>query len=164
LFKKYFGETDQLPQDGFFVNNANAALAKHIWQDQPFDEEVTGLEDMDLAKRLVAQGERIGYVANAGVYHLHDETWRQVKWRYEREAIALQRIMPEVQVHAVDAIRYATSGMFLDMGAALQEGRFHKEAIDIMRFRTMQYFGAFRGNHEHRKLSRQQKEHYFYPR
>lgn len=31
-------------------------------------------------------------------------------------------------------------------------------------FRLMQFWGSYRGNHEHRQLSNKMKEIYFYPR
>lgn len=164
LFKKYFPDASKIPQEGFFCNNANACLSKAVWRDNPFDEAVTGLEDMELAKRLVAKGMKIGYVAEAGVFHLHDETWRKVKWRYEREALALQGIMPQVHLTKFDKWRYIASGVLLDAGVALSERRLHKEAWGILRFRMSQYGGSYRGNHLHRKLSRKDKENYFYPR
>ena len=67
---------------------------------------------------LVANGGRIGYVASAAVYHLHDETWGQVGRRFEREAIALQHIMPEVELARRDVVRYFFSAVLLDMGEA----------------------------------------------
>ena len=164
LFRKYFGEEDRIPQEGFFINNANAALSRQVWQRFPFNEEVTGLEDMELGKRLVAAGHKLGYVADAGVFHYHHETWRKIKWRYERESLALQTIMPQVQVTRRDLVRYIASGIFLDWGTALKERRLLREGVGIVQFRTMQYLGSYRGNHQHRKLSKEQKEHYFYPR
>lgn len=91
IFSKYFPPVSRVPQEGFFCNNANSALLKTVWETNPFDEQLTGLEDMHLAKRLVEQGYAIGYVADAAVYHIHNERWRQVRLRFEREAIALQR-------------------------------------------------------------------------
>lgn len=164
LFKKYFPDQSKVPQDGFFCNNANACLSRAVWHSEPFNEQVTGLEDMELAKRLMAKGHKIGYVAEAEVSHLHDETWKKIKWRYEREALALQGIMPQVHVSKLDKWRYIFSGIFLDYGVALSEGRFHTEAWGILRFRIAQYGGSYRGNHLHRKISKKDKEHYFYPR
>ena len=40
--------------------------------------------------------------------------------RFEREAIALQHIMPEVQLGLNDVVRYFFSAVFLDLGAALR--------------------------------------------
>ena len=68
-----------MPQNDFFCNNANAALTRDAWELFKFDEELTGLEDMHLAKQLREKGLEIGYVSSAPVYHIHDETWLQTK-------------------------------------------------------------------------------------
>ncbi len=163
IFAKYFPQVSRLPQQGYFCNNANSALSRAAWQTHRFDEELTGLEDMDLAKRLCAAGGRVGYVAEACVYHHHSETWPQVRRRFEREAIALQRIMPHVQVGLVDAMRYIGSSILHDLGHARREGAAWRLLPEIARYRFEQYVGSYRGNHDHRKLSHADKEHYFYP-
>ncbi len=164
IFAKYFPGNDKIPQEGFYINNANAALLKSVWQDHRFDEELTGLEDMHLAKRLVAQGYKVAYVASGAVYHLHNETWAQVRRRFEREAIALQHIMPEVQLGWGDVFRYFMSAVFLDLGAALQQRCMRENFRRILLYRFMQFTGSYKGNHFHRQVSRELKESYFYPR
>lgn len=162
-FEKFFPETSRVPQEGFFCNNANAALLRDCWRRHPFDEELTGLEDMHMAKRLVEQGQSVGYVAEAAVYHCHEETWLTVRRRYEREALALRRIMPNVHLTFGDFLRYTASAILSDSGAALQERRFWSTVGEICLYRLMQYWGAYRGNRIHRELSRRQKDAYFFP-
>lgn len=164
IFAQYFPDHDKLPQDDFFTNNANAAIRKDTWADYRFDEEATGLEDMVLAKALMRDGARIGYVADAPVYHIHEETLTQTRRRYYREALTLREIMPEVQLHFGDFLRYTTAAIFHDFSEALQEKKFWKVAGEVMAFRLMQYWGAYRGHNEHHVLSRAQKESYYYPR
>lgn len=164
LFGKFYPETSRLPQEGFFCNNANAAVKKSVWSAFRFDEELTGLEDMELAKRLVGDGYSIGYAAEAPVFHIHEESWHMVRLRYEREAIALQKIMPEVQVNFPEALRYFVSSLFFDVGAALRDGVLLSNFREIFMFRLMQYWGTYKGNHEHRRMSQELKENYFYPR
>jgi glycosyltransferase involved in cell wall biosynthesis len=164
LFKKYFPERDANPQEGFFCNNANSCLRKDAWDVRPFDEDLTGLEDMDWAKFQVAQGSKIAYIAEAAVYHIHEETWSQVKRRYEREAFALKDIMPEVHVSFFDMLRYITVAIFLDAKQALNQSVFFKTWVEICFFRFYQYLGTYTGNHLHRKISKKKKEQYFYPR
>ena len=163
VFRKYFPGTSSEQQEGFFCNNANAALLREAWERFHFDETLTGLEDLHLAKQLHAVGELITYTMDAAVYHIHDESWRQVRTRYEREAIALRRIMPEVHVGLFDALRYFVSGVVHDFRVAAAERRLLSVASQIVAFRGMQYFGTYRGNLEHRKLSARQREEYFYP-
>jgi rhamnosyltransferase len=164
LFRKYFPEHSAIPQDGFFCNNANSAVLKDIWGHYRFDETVTGLEDMVLGKRLIADGRKIGYVAEAPVMHIHEESWSQVKTRYEREAVALQGIMPEVHVRLRDFLRYTFASILYDWSEALNQRVFWREAGNICMFRLMQYWGSYRGNNDHRKLSQARKDRYFYPR
>ncbi len=164
LFLKYFPCTSSIPQKGFFCNNANAALRKDIWSKFLFNEQLTGCEDMFLAKEIVNNDGLIGYVANAGVYHIHDETWQKVRIRYEREAIALQQIMPQIHVSFFDMFKFITVGIIKDVKMAFLQGIFIKEAYSILRFRFAQYYGAYKGNHINRKLSQQMKLKYFYPR
>ena len=165
IFGKYFPKAaSRLPQDGFYCNNANAALLRTAWLEHRFDEELTGLEDMHLAKRLVARGLKVGYVAPAAVYHLHSESWAQVRRRFEREAIALQHIMPEVQLGLRDVLRYFLHAVVLDMGEALRGKCWRRQAAGIVAYRFQQFTGAYRGNHLRRKLSREIKDRYFYPR
>lgn len=163
VFEKYFPNDSQIPQQGFYCNNANSALLKSAWSRYRFDEELTGLEDMELAQRLVRDGGKVAYVAEAPVYHHHNETWLQVRRRFEREAIALQKIMPHVHVGWFDAVRYTLSSVWRDTLRARKAGVLRQKFIDILRYRYHQYMGSYRGNHEHRKLSRAEKDQYFYP-
>jgi glycosyltransferase involved in cell wall biosynthesis len=163
IFNKYFPPVSRIPQDGFFCNNANSALWRASWQREPFNEHVTGLEDMELAQRLVRHGGRIGYVAEACVYHHHAESWKQVERRFEREALALQGIMPQIHIRRRDLLRYMTSSIWLDYRQALREHVFMRKAKSIALYRFWQYIGSFKGNREHRKLSQAQKDKYFYP-
>lgn len=164
IFAKYYPDHSQLPQDGFFCNNANAALRADIWQKYAFDEDITGLEDMHLARRLVEAGMKIGYVADAGVYHLHNETWRMVKNRFEREGLALRHVMPDIHISLADFLRYLFSSVLLDTGEAMHGRGFLKNFPDILAYRFAQYWGGYKGNRFHRKMSSRRKEQYFYPR
>ncbi|MDO6691933.1 glycosyltransferase family 2 protein [Aliiglaciecola sp. 3_MG-2023] len=163
-FDKWFPEYSKIPQEGFFCNNANAAVSRVAWKKFGFNEELTGLEDMYLAKQLVEIGSKIGYVSSAPVYHIHDESWSKLRTRYEREAYALQKIMPEVHFSFSDFLRFLVSGVMTDFAAAIREKVFLKRCIEIVLFRYNHYWGTYKGNHEMRKLSAKQKFHYFYPK
>jgi rhamnosyltransferase len=163
LFRKYFPPCSGHGQSPFFCNNANLAVRRELWAEHRFDESLTGLEDMYLAKQLWLKKWQIVYVPEASVYHYHHERWAQIKRRYEREAIALKEILPEVHIHWYDALRYFAAGVLGDWAAALQQKRLLKTCGETIAFRFCQFYGAWRGNHSHRYLSRQEKERYFYP-
>ncbi len=163
IFAKYFPDTSRIPQQGFFVNNANAALARALWEAHPFDEDLTGLEDMALGKALQAEGHALGYVAEAPVFHHHRESWAQVRRRFEREAIALQRIMPEVTLSRADVLRYVVSSVWMDWQSAWRNQSLAAGWWRILRYRLAQYSGSHAGNNDHRRLSRARKDSFFYP-
>ncbi|MCR9260199.1 MAG: glycosyltransferase [Pseudomonadaceae bacterium] len=163
VFAKYFDPISRTPQQPYFVNNANAALLKSVWQHYPFDEHLTGLEDMHLGKRLIAAGEKIDYADNAAVYHIHNETWAQVRWRYEREALALQQIDPHLHMSKRDLINCIVTSVLYDSSIAVRKGVFLQEIANIIRFRCCQYWGSFSGSHSSRKLTAEKKRRYFYP-
>lgn len=163
IFAKYFPAHSALPQDGFFCNNANSAVLRTAWEEHRFDEELTGLEDMELAKRLVAAGHKVGYVAEAPVFHHHQETWASVRRRFEREAIALRSIMPEVQLSKVDVLQCIVRSVFADWRSAKRNGISSTSLVQMLRYRWCQYWGSYAGNHEHRVLSQAAKQRFFYP-
>lgn len=163
IFAKYFPQTSAIPQKGFFCNNANSALLREVWAAHPFDEELTGLEDMELGRRLVAAGMQLAYVAEAPVFHHHAESWPQVRRRFEREALALRSIMPEIHLSRLDVLRCVLGSVWGDWRSARRNRVASARLRDIALYRYNQYVGSFIGNHEHRKLSRQAKERFFYP-
>ncbi|MEM6708321.1 MAG: glycosyltransferase [Pseudomonadota bacterium] len=163
VFQKYFPETSQIPQDGFFINNANAAILRRYWDKYRFDEELTGLEDMHLGKRLVDNGERLAYVADASVYHIHDESWHQVRNRYEREGMALAGIMPEAAMTFVEFVECTVRSVLKDSYAAMQRRALLAKLPSIVAFRFMQYWGSYRGTRLARHVARAKRRSYFYP-
>lgn len=164
VFEKYFPNKSSIPQEGFFCNNANAAITKKTWVKYRFDEVLTGLEDMYLAKKMYDNDARIGYVAESVIYHIHNESWSQVKTRYERESIALQKIMPEVKIGLLDMFNFIFVGLINDLRIAKNNKVFFKEFTSILMFRSLQYYGVYKGNHFSRKVSYKTKMRYFYPK
>lgn len=163
IFAKFFPLESAIPQNGYFCNNAHSALNKDVWEKYRFDEELTGLEDMELAKRLVGDGGTIGYNASACVEHIHEEEWSRVRIRFEREALALKGIMPEVHVHFHDFVKFFLSATFLDVWN-LGLRNFQVQKIGgIIAYRYNQYLGTWLGNADQRKLSQKMKQKYFYP-
>ncbi len=164
IFMKYFPDHANGHNADFFCNNANAAIRREIWEKYRFDEGVTGLEDMELARRYVNDGGHIGYVHEAGVFHIHNESFLQTRSRYEREALALQKIAPELYLSLSEALRFYVASVLHDGGAALEEKCFVANFVSIIRFRFAQYWGSYRGSKRMRLLSRETKMNYFYPK
>jgi len=163
IFSKYFPNQRIHQNVEFYCNNANSAVSRIVWEKYRFNESLTGLEDMDLAKKLVRDGGKVTYVSESTVFHLHNETMHQVKHRFEREAIALKVIMPQVHIRFNDMLRYIISSIIMDCSCAFTEGLLIKKFIQIIQYRMNQYIGSYKGNNDNRELSHLDKEKYFYP-
>ncbi len=55
----------------YFFHNANSAIRRSIWRDQPFDEKIRGVEDREWGKRMIAAGYDIVYEPGMRAYHQH---------------------------------------------------------------------------------------------
>lgn len=148
VFARWFPETSQPDQAHDFCNNANAAIRRSWWKELPYDEQLTGLEDLDWARRVRARGGRVAYVAEARVIHVHDEPPARVFQRYRREALALRRIFPDERFGHLDLLRLLPASILSDWYHAARDGRFRSAFLDAPLFRAMQYLGTWRGFHE----------------
>ena len=163
IFSKYYPSVSRIPQDSFFCNNANSAITTHCWSKYKYDEILTGLEDLHLAKKLVDDGGKVGYVAEATVFHYHYETWSQVQRRFEREAYALQKICPELVVPLHDLFRYLAAAISGDIKHALKTSKKLINIYTSIRYRIAQYWGTWCGQDSHLRLTRQLRDSYYYP-
>ena len=103
----------------FFANNANSAIRKDLWQKHAFDESLLGLEDIEWAKYWMERGYQVVYEPQAALYHFHDETWRQVRRRYYREAVAARRIGIQDAKHAIATPMVESIRTIFDLGRLL---------------------------------------------
>lgn len=128
-----------------FCNNANAAIRRAVWEERPYDEQLTGLEDLDWAKHAMEIGHSIAYVAEAPVVHVHHESFAQVVNRYQREAIAHKDIYADQEMGVVAATRLAALNILGDYREAARAGVLRHTVLEIPRFRTAQFVGTYRG-------------------
>ena len=163
VFAKWFAEESNLHQGHPFCNNANAAIRREVWEKLPYNEDLTGLEDIDWAQRAMQMGFKIAYVANAEVAHVHNESPQQTYNRYRREAIALKRISPEEHFHFGDFLRLFLTNVFSDYVHGLRDDPPKRELMEIVRFRLMQFWGTYRGFAHRTPVTSQLKRTFYYP-
>jgi len=151
-------------QDSPFCNNANAAIRRSLWEGTPYDETLTGLEDLDWAKRVLSLGYRIAYVPEAEIIHVHNETPHRIYNRYRREAIALKHIYPEENFHWWDFVRLFTTNTISDYYHAWHDSRIWQSLLSIPIFRLMQFWGTYRGFVQRGLVNNQLRQTFYYPR
>jgi len=163
VFARWFPDQSKHNQDHPFCNNANAAIRRAVWEQLPYDETLTGLEDLDWARRAMQLGYRIAYVSDAEVAHVHDETPRQTYNRYRREAIALKRIFPEERFHFADFLRLFFANVSSDYAQAARDGVLQRESTAIPMFRLIQFWGTYRGYAQRGPVTSQLRQTFYYP-
>ena len=164
VFTKWFPDDSRQHQDYPFCNNANAAIRRSLWQQMPYDETLTGLEDLDWARCAMELGYRITYAGDAEITHVHNETYRQIYNRYRREAIAMKHICPHEKFSLWDVVRLFTGNVFSDCRHGLYDRALLKNLRGIVAFRFMQFWGTYRGFNQRSPVTNQLRQTFYYPK
>lgn len=163
VFARWFPEQSCRRQDTPFCNNANAAIRRDLWEPFPYDETLSGLEDIDWAKRVMQKGYRIAYAADAEIIHVHNETPKRIYNRYRREAMALKRIFPDERFGRRDFVRLFVANVFNDYVHARRDRVLWPNLKAIALFRLMQFWGTYRGFVQQGGMTHQLKQTFYYP-
>jgi len=164
IFHQWYPDLGRPNQLTAFCNNANAAIRKDLWEQNPYDEALTGLEDLAWGKWAKEQGHKIAYVPEAEIVHVHNETPRGVFNRYRREAMAFKKIYPESHFSIYDFVRLTVMNILSDSWHAARERVFWKNISSIFWFRFMQFHGTRLGYRESGLLTPQLRETFYYAR
>ena len=164
IFAKWYPMHSNPQQENPFCNNANAAIRREIWKRLRYNETLTGLEDLDWAKRAMELNHHITYKAEAVVVHIHNETLSGIFNRYRREALALKRILPEEHFTLLNLIRLLPTNILSDYYCAWHDGVLLDNLFDISLFRFMHFWGTYHGFSNRDPITSELKEKFYYPR
>lgn len=147
-----------------FCNNANAAIRRSIWKQYPYNEELTGLEDMDWAKYVRTRGHKISYRSDATVFHVHEEKPRQIYHRYYREAYAYKQIFKDQRFGLRSFLKFFILNTATDFVHAKQDGVLLSEFWGIIQFRFLQFWGTYRAHQYEIPVSKDMQKQLYYPK
>lgn len=164
IFAHWFPETSNFNQDHPFCNNANAAIRRELWIQHPYNETLSGLEDLEWAQWAVDQGMQIAYVAEAEIIHVHSETWRGIQNRYKRESMAFKMIYPQEKFTFKDFLHALISNVSSDIRIARIQKKALQNVSNIFAFRWHQFLGTYRGYNQTGPLTWKLKQTFYYPR
>ncbi len=162
-FKQYFPDHSIARQAHPYCHNANAAIRRSLWLEHPYNENITGLEDLAWGSWAFEQGYAIAYAAEAEIIHLHDENPAQAYNRYRREAIAMKQLLPKSRFSLWNFLRLTSTTILSDLAQARREGVLRKRFASILWFRIMQYWGTFMGYRYSGKVDAQLHQQFYYP-
>jgi 2-desacetyl-2-hydroxyethyl bacteriochlorophyllide A dehydrogenase len=134
-----------MDDDHVFVNNANSAIRRDLWGQHRFDEGLPGLEDAEWAKYWIPLGKRVLYTPAACIYHVHTESWAQVRHRFHREGIAGRWTAVRIIRHIPGEILRELYWCSLDLALVTRQGRLPSLAGEILRYRYNKTVGIVKG-------------------
>jgi rhamnosyltransferase len=164
VFERWFHEISDKDQKHPFCNNANCAIRRSIWENFPYDESLTGLEDLEWAKRAIAKGYKIVYESDAEIIHIHNESPWYIYNRYRREAIAFKHIFPEERFNFFTFIHLFIANVTQDCFYAIKNGVLCHNIKEIITFRLMQFWGAYKGFKEKKPVTDKLRQIFYYPK
>lgn len=147
--ERMFGAASRILIDELYGHNGNAAIRRDLWEMQPFDESLTGLEDLDWVRKMQRRGYRVYYAADSSVYHVHEERLTQVYQRHLREGHAYARIASGYQYGVGDVaydILYHTAG---DLLYCFRRRKSVRKILQVPGTRIAQFFGVWKGLRGH---------------
>ena len=163
IFHQWFPDADAMQRDNPFCNNANAAIRRSLWKAHPYDEALTGLEDLAWAKWAQEAGYALAYIAQAEIIHVHNETPHGVYNRYQREAMAFKRIFPEAHFNIYDFVRLTVTNILSDLSHATRQRAFWHSFTSIFWFRSNQFWGTYQGYRQSGPVTQQLRQTFYYP-
>ncbi len=89
-----FGLDRRLQRRDPFFHNANSMIARRVWEEVPFDEEVTNIEDRVWGQRVLDEGYVLLYEPEAPVYHYHGIHQRE---QSDPRSVSVVRIMEQMR-------------------------------------------------------------------
>lgn len=164
IFAHWFPEESIGRQPHPFCNNANAAIRRELWEKHPYDETLSGLEDLEWARWAMENGSAIAYVAEAEVVHVHNESPEGIYNRYRREAMAFKRLFPEERFGLWDFLRLCTSNISSDLWHASHQKKLRSALASIFTFRFSQFWGTYQGFRHSGPLTSQLRQTFYYAR
>jgi threonine dehydrogenase-like Zn-dependent dehydrogenase/glycosyltransferase involved in cell wall biosynthesis len=165
-FRRVFGTRRLvLTPPHWFANNANSAVRRDLWSEHAFDECLTGLEDVDWARYWMERGFAVRYEPDAAVYHVHEESWLQVRHRHYREAVAARDLTIRTPADIPRQIAAELLHTVADFGRAVFPGSnpaaerlsLPKRWSEIALFRANKVLGIVKGLGERRGSDTREK-------
>jgi len=166
IFNRWFPDKSIKYQNSSFCNNANCAIRKEIWNNIKYNEYITGLEDVVFAEEIMKKGWKISYSSESIVYHIHNENYKKIMNRYEREAITYSSLYRHEKFGFFHFIKYSFNNIIRDIKNIKKyknkvNGNYLNIIYSINMFRISQFYGTYKGYKYTKKNNSLRKKFYY---
>lgn len=162
-----FGQDRRVQVKDYFFHNANSMLRRSVWDQFPFDEIVTNIEDRVWGKAVTNAGLHIVYDPDAAVFHYHGLHQGNAPKRAQGVVSIIEKIdtdvvnelpvswLPEntnvvAVLPIIDEIKKDSTGykLLVDTVAALKKAKYVRSIVIVSRQPDLAEF--FKVDHVHR--------------
>ena len=164
IFKKWFPDKSVPKQLNAFCNNANCSIRREVWLELGgYDEKSPGLEDILLSTKMLNDTNYyLSYVSDSVIYHIHNETWNQIRNRYYREAISYSSFHGNEKFDIFDFIKLCYINIVYDIRILLEGSWIIGDIPPILLFRYNQFLGTYKG-FKYTKRNNELRKRFYYP-
>ncbi|MFA6238836.1 MAG: glycosyltransferase [Bacteriovorax sp.] len=164
IFSQWFSDENIYDYKLPFCNNANSAIRRSLWEEYPFNEDLTGLEDLDWAKYVRSRSLKISYRADAQVFHVHNETPKQIYQRYYREAYAFKQIFKDEHFAFFSFLKFFLLNTINDYIHAKKDSVILDNILSIPMFRFLQFWATYKAHQYNIPISTDMQKQLYYPK
>ena len=100
-----FGQDRRIQVKDYFFHNANSMVRRDVWEQYPFDENATNIEDRIWGKTITNAGFHIIYEPDAAVYHHHGLHQGNTPQRAKGVVSIIEQIDQDVLSELPDSLR-----------------------------------------------------------
>lgn len=83
-----FGKENLTQSKDFKFHNANSAIDKKYYLKNPFDKNLSNIEDWDWGKKVIKNKKTISYIADASVYHHHGINQHNINESFRSKSVS----------------------------------------------------------------------------
>jgi len=100
-----FGLDPVIQTKDFFFHNANSIVKREFLSNNPYDDNLTNVEDRVWAKGIIEEGYRIAYTPHAEVYHHHGLNHANSEKRLRQVTSLIEPLYKELKIEHYDVLR-----------------------------------------------------------
>jgi glycosyltransferase involved in cell wall biosynthesis len=130
-----FGKENLIQSKDFKFHNANSAIDKEYYLKNPFDKNLSNIEDWDWGKKVIKNKKTISYIADASVYHHHGINQHNINESFRSKSVSkILRELYEIENLNPSFENYLSwKGLLIISASSINEKKIIKQIKSIYR-------------------------------
>lgn len=122
-----FGQDRRVQYKDYFFHNANSMFRRSAWEEFPFDEQVTNIEDRVWGKAVIEAGYHLAYDPEASVFHHHGLHQGNTPKRARGVVSIIEKVDTDIVFDLPDSLRPENANIAAVMPISSKQGLSRQE-------------------------------------